>query len=254
MPIFFRLVGGSLAGRRARAQNLGEPARFDAQRRVKRDLQTLVDNLKYGTRGRIVVVGLAPIDRVGRRECHHPRLGINRPARQAEAFRIPCCLGLAAGLDPILSGLDQIGLRDHGIDQLHRLGAIDLELLTLEKELKGIGGRDHARDALGAAGAGEQTDLDLGKAEPCFRIVGSDPVVASKRELETAAHCRSVERADPRFAARFDPSVDLRQLAAFIEDERCGYLLALRAHQICEHSAHALKHGEICAPAEGVLA
>src|SRR5262249_61764824 len=36
--------------------------------------------------------------------------------------------------------------------------------------------------------------------------------------------------------------------------ERCGRLFTLGAHQIGEHGAHALKHGEICAAAEGVLA
>ena len=127
-------------------------------------------------------------------------------------------------------------------------------MLSLEKELKRIGGWDHARDALGAAGAGEQTDFDFREAEARLRIIGSDPVVAGERELETAAHRRAVKRADPGFTARLYASVDLRQLATFLEYERRGRLFALRAHEISKHGAHAFKHRQICTATEGVLA
>ena len=72
-----------------RAQDLGEPARLDAQRGVHRHLQAFIDDLQDGARGRVVVVGLAAIDRVRRREGHHAGLGIDEPAGQLEALHIP---------------------------------------------------------------------------------------------------------------------------------------------------------------------
>ena len=66
-----------------RAHDLGEVARLDAQREVHRQLQAFVDRLQDRARGRIVVVGLAAIDRVGGGPRHHAALGIDRPARQA---------------------------------------------------------------------------------------------------------------------------------------------------------------------------
>ena len=149
-------------GRFRRAQDFGEPARLDAQRGVHVELQAFVDDLEDRARGRIIVVGLAAIDRVCRRERHHPRLGVDEPAGQAKTFLVPGRHGLAAGLDPVLGGLDEIGLRHDGVDELHRLGAVELELVALEQELQRVGRLQHARDALGAAGAGEQPDLDLG--------------------------------------------------------------------------------------------
>ena len=103
--------------------------------------------------------------RVGRREDHHAGLGIDRAAGQPEAVDVPRRLGLAAGLDPVLGGLDQIGGRHDRVDELHRLGAVEAELLALEQQLQRIGRRQHARDALRAAGAGKQADLDLGQAD-----------------------------------------------------------------------------------------
>ena len=111
-----------------RAQDLGEPARLDAQRRVHVELQALVDHLQNGARRRIIVVGLAPVDRVGRRKRHHAGLGIDRAAGQAETLHVPGRHCLAAGLDPVLRRLDEIGLRHDVVDELHRLGAVDIQL------------------------------------------------------------------------------------------------------------------------------
>ena len=69
-------------GRFRRTQDLGEPARFDAQRLIHRQLQALIDDLHDGARGRVIVVGLAAVDRVRRREIPSGRLS-NRPGRPA---------------------------------------------------------------------------------------------------------------------------------------------------------------------------
>ena len=91
------------------AQDLGEVARFDPQRGVDRQLQALVDAAHDRARRRIIVVGLAAIDRVAGREHHHAGLGEHLAARQLEALLVPGCYRLAAALDPILCRLDQVG-------------------------------------------------------------------------------------------------------------------------------------------------
>ena len=96
-------------GRFVAAQDLREIARFDTQRGVDRQLQAFIDAAHDRARRRIIVVGLAAKDRVAGREHHHAGLGIDRPARQLEAFLVPGRDRLAAALDPVLRGLDQVG-------------------------------------------------------------------------------------------------------------------------------------------------
>ena len=57
------------------------------------------------------------------------------------------------------------------MDQVQRLGLGQIDRLALQQQLHGILRRHDARHALGAAGAGEQADLDFGQAEPGLRIV-----------------------------------------------------------------------------------
>ena len=154
-----------------RAQDLGEPARLDAQRGVHVELQAFVDDLHDGACRGIIVVCLAAIDGIRRREGHHAGLRPDEAAGQTEALLVPWRHRLAAAFDPLLRCLDQIGRGHDRVDELHRLGAIGLQLLAFEQELQRVGGRQDARHALRTAGAGEQTDLDLGQAEPCLRIV-----------------------------------------------------------------------------------
>ena len=65
-----------------RAQDLREVPRLDPQRLIHRQLQAFIDHLHDGARGRIVVVGLAAVERVGGRPEHQLRPS-NRPARPA---------------------------------------------------------------------------------------------------------------------------------------------------------------------------
>ena len=217
MPTRLRRAGGTLRGaagalveflhrheQRARhrgglrrAHNLGEPALLDPQRVIERHQQAFVDDLHDGARSRIVVVGLAPIDRVGGRERHHPGLGIDRPARRPEAVSVPWLFGAATGLDPILGGLHQISRRRDGIDQLHLLGAVGAQQVALEQVLQRIGGRQDAGDAGRAAGAREQTDLDLRQADAGARVITGHPIVTGERQLEAAAHGGAVDGARP---------------------------------------------------------
>ena len=237
-----------------RAQDLREVPRLDPQRLIHRQLQTLIDHLDDRARGRIVVVGLAAVERVGGRPERKPGFRIDGPARQFEAVDIPRRLGAAAFLDPVLGRRHQIARRHHFVDELHRLGAADAELVALEQKLQRVGRRQHARDALRAAAAGKQADLDFRQAEPRLVVVGNDAVMAGERELEAAAHRRSVERRDPGLAAGLDAAEGQRELADLLEQPRIRRLLALRLYQLGEGAILIFQHGEVGAAAERVLA
>ena len=66
-----------------------------------------------------------------------------------------------------------------------------------------------ARQALGAAGAGEQAQFDLGNAQ--LGGGNRDPIMAAERDLEPAAQGGAVDRGDHRLGAGFDPVDDFGQ-------------------------------------------
>ena len=237
-----------------RAQDLREPARLHAQRQIHRQLQPFIDGLQDGARGRIVVVGLAPVDRIGGWERHHAGLGIDRAARQPEIFPVPWRLGGAAGLDPILGALDQVGRGHDRIDELQALGLRDPELIALEQKLQRIRRLEQPRHSLGAAGAGEQPDLHLGQADARLLGVGGDAVVAGEAKLKTAAQHRAVDGGDPRLAAGLNPPVEQRELAALLEEPGSRSLFAARRRHIGKLAAGGFQHGEIGTGAERFLA
>ena len=241
-------------GRFLAPQDLREVARFHAQRRVDRQLQALVDALHDGARGGIVVVGLAAVDRVAGREHHHAGLGEHRTARQLEALFVPGRDRLAAALDPVLRGLDHVGGRHDGVNQVQRLGLVELDRLALEQELHRVLRLHDARHALGAAGAGEQADLDFGQTKPRLRIVGGDAVMAGQRQLEAAAEREAIDRGGPRLARGLDVAEHLREAAALVEQHLVGRDLALLLQRLRIGVAHALQHREIGAGAERFLA
>jgi len=73
-------------------------------------------------------------------------------------------------------------------------------------------------DALRAAGAGQQADLDLRLSEPCFRIVGGDPAMTGERQFETAAQCRAVDGGNPGLTASLDATVEQRRSSALLKE------------------------------------
>ena len=69
---------------------------------------------------------------------------------------------------------------------------------------------DRARQALRAAGAGQDPELHFGQRE--LRAGRGDAVVAAERELEPAAHRDLVDRRDHRFRARLEHCDHLAQV------------------------------------------
>ena len=211
--------------RLGRAEDFREIARFHPQRLIHRKLQALIDHLQDGARRRIIVVGLAAVERVRRREHHHAILGIDQAAGKLETVDVPRRLRRAAGLDPVLGRLHQIRLRHHRVDKLHRLGAIEPKLIALEQKLQSVRRLQHARDPLRAATAGKQADFDFRQAKSRLIAVGGDTVMTGERQFEAAAHGGAVERRHPGLPARLHAAGDLRKLAAFVEQPLvCGFL------------------------------
>ena len=209
-------------------QDVREVARLHAQRRIHRQLQALIGALHDRARGGIVVVGLAAVDRVAGGEDHHAVLGKDRTARQLETLLVPRRDRLAAALDPVLCGLDQIGRRHHRADDVLCLGLGEIDRFALQQHLHRILRLQHARQPLRAAAAGEQPDLDFRQAEAGLGIVRRDAIVTRQRQFERAAEREAVDRGDPRLAAGLDLAQRQRQLSAFIEQHLLCRFLAFR--------------------------
>ena len=129
-----------------------------------------------------------------------------------------------------------------------------LHLLALEHHLQRVAGLHQARDALGAAGAGKQPDLDLGQADAGRGVVGDDAVLAGERELEGAAEADAVDRGGEGFPAGLELAVEQRELAALVEEGLHRDLLALLLGQADIEVAQALEHGQVGAAGKGLLA
>ncbi len=93
--------------------------------------------------------------------------------------------------------VDQAELR-RGLGPDRRAGGDHLERLL---------GADDARQALRAAGAGQQAELDLGQAE--LRARHGDAVVGDERDLEPAAQRGAVDRGDDGLGAVLDRRLDV---------------------------------------------
>ena len=88
---------------------------------------------------------------------------------------------------------------DHGVEQAERLGLHGRDRLAAEDHVERGRDPDHARQALGAAGAGRDAQLDLRLAEPRRGV--ADPVMAAQGQLEPAAHGDAVDRSHDRLRA-----------------------------------------------------
>ena len=236
------------------AQDFCEVTRLDAQGVVDIDQQPFIDAAHDGACSRIVVVGLAAIESVGRREDVHAGCRIDRTARQLESLDVPRRDGLAAVLDPLLRRRDEIGGRHDGADDVGGLGLRERHLVALEQQLQRIRRRHQTRQALRAAATGKQADLDFRQTEPRLRIVGGNAIVTGQRQFERAAERETVDRRDPRLAAGFDGPQRLRQLAALVEQHLIRGFLALALERGSVLVAHALKHREIGTSGERLLA
>ena len=73
---------------------------------------------------------------------------------------------------------------EHLIDQADGLGFVGADRGPQNEQFEGLHGADDARQALGAAGAGNQAQGDFRQADS--RGLGGDSVVAGERRLQAA--------------------------------------------------------------------
>jgi hypothetical protein len=96
--------------------------------------------------------------------------------------------------------LDDVTLH-HVVDDAERLGLGRGNGVAGEHEGERLLGPDQPRQALGAAGAGQQPELHLGQAHG--RLGRGHPVVAAQGHLEAAAEGGAVDGGDDGLAAGF---------------------------------------------------
>ena len=101
---------------------------------------------------------------------------------------------------------------------------------------------------------GNRPILTSGSPTRVLLVVGGDALMAGEAELEAAAERGAVDRRDPRLAGGFQPPIELRQLAALLEQFGDRGFVALRLGEFGEGAAQAFKQREVGAAAEGVLA
>ena len=78
--------------------------------------------------------------------------------------------------------------------------------------------------------------------------------MAGEAKLEAAAERGAVDRRDERLAAGLDAPVELRQLAAFVEQQRRRGFLAVPLRHLAEHAGERFEQRQVGAGAERVLA
>jgi hypothetical protein len=75
--------------------------------------------------------------------------------------------------------------------------------LSCQNHVESGPGADQAWESLAATGAGNQPELDLGKAEHRLGMVGRDPIVAGQRDLQAPAQTGTVNGCDDRLLKGF---------------------------------------------------
>jgi hypothetical protein len=163
-------------------------------------------------------------------------------------------LGVRIGLHPVFRPLHDLAGRRDVVHEAHRLGGGRPDLVALEQHLQGVAGLHQAADALRAAAAGEQPDLDLGQADARLVEVGDDPVVAGERQFEGAAEAHAVDRGGDRLANRLQPAIEARHCADLRDELAYRRLLALGLDEAPIVAPRRLQHRQVRAGGEALLA
>ena len=105
------------------------------------------------------------------------------------------------------------------MDQAHGLGAHRLDVGAGGHHLQGVLRVDQPRNALGAARAGENADLDFRQGQIDRVIIGDDAAMAGQRKLQCATHAGAIDRGDPRFARGLELAEHRTHLAGHVEQD-----------------------------------
>ena len=150
---------------------------------------------------------------------HHALLG------RGIALHIPRGDGAGIGGEPRLGHGDDFACGGDGVHQPGLQRRLWPERLAREEQIERGFGADQAGQALGAARAGQQADVDFGQANHGLRIIGQHAIVAGQRQLETTAQREAIQGAGHRLAQRFDGAIAGGDALA----QRIGLCLAQRA-------------------------
>jgi hypothetical protein len=114
------------------------------------------------------------------------------------------------GSDPLLGGRDELHPGGHQlVDQAHLQGLLRPDPLALQQQLQQrVDDAEHPHGSSDAAGAGQQTELDLREAELDLGVVEGDTVVAGQADLQAAAEGGAVDGGHDRLAEHLQPAQD----------------------------------------------
>ena len=219
-----------------------EIAALDAQAEIHRQLQTFIDRLQQHLGGWIIVKGFAATNGACSRPDRHALRRIDLAGRRTEPLLIPRLDGFDALAQNSFRTGKKVTFGYNRMNEIDRLRRVRLELVALHHHEKRIAGWGQARDALRAAGTGENADFDFRQSDTGFRIIGNKAMVTGKRKLERAAEADAVDRCNKRFAASFEFAEQKCQTPRFIEKRlHCGgftaggHLLMIGLQQALDH-------------------
>src|SRR5439155_16983604 len=95
---------------------------------------------------------------------------------------------------PVQGGVEQLVVIDYAVDETELVRFLGEDRVADEVHLQGLGGANQPRQALGAAEAGNDAELDLGLPEK--RRASRKPDIAGHRKLAAAAEGQAVDRGD----------------------------------------------------------
>ena len=171
-----------------------EPSRFNAHGGVEVDLRAFHGARHDGAGGR--VIALCFLLQHGRRDGQHRgncRVGW-RAAGNAPLRIVPRLPGRGIGRDPrACGGQQQVGGGHGGMDQTgsQRLGGLHAATFAQDGESSL---KTHQPDCFGdAACSGQESESDFGETDLDARIVDAHPVMAGKRQFQTASQGTSTQ-------------------------------------------------------------
>ena len=124
------------------------------------------------------------------------------------------------------------------VDDAQLLALLERDEIAFDHQLDRAGFADHSRQALGAARAGQNSEVDLGQADLAGVLLG-DHEVGGHRDLETTADGVAVECRDHQLGRLLEP----------VEG-----LVGVQAEVVLEVRVRLLEHVDVGAGAEELLA
>ncbi|MNZ86634.1 hypothetical protein D3C78_1054600 [compost metagenome] len=179
-----------------RVHGFGEQLRLARQADCQRLLAGAAHRLEDQVRGDLAfplaTLASGVIDEVVFRQ-GGARRGV-RVGGEGRGIRLEQLAGEGAGLAQQLGGRGR-----YAVDQTQFEGARGVQRLAGEDGFQGGFGADQARQALGAAGTGNQAEGDFRQAEA--RLGLGDPVAAGHGQLQATAEGEAADRGDHRLGA-----------------------------------------------------